>query len=200
MLSTHLRLGLPSGLFHSGFPTNIPRDFFTLHSCYMPCPPHPPWLNHSNYTRSGWRVQVQINSAHFKRNRIWIAETNVPNTHLRNQPKWRERSQRVNFWKHIITLREFHNTDALCGRRDSTGFKSASSPKIWHRFTTSTQFHQAPYSVFSAICATICWFFQAEMWFVWTICKCLIQYMQVCVCVCVCSHVQGGKRDENNGF
>jgi hypothetical protein len=27
-----------------------------LHLCYMPCPSHPPWLNHSNYT---WkRVQV----------------------------------------------------------------------------------------------------------------------------------------------
>jgi hypothetical protein len=26
-LSTHLRLGLPSGLFHSGFPTNILHAF-----------------------------------------------------------------------------------------------------------------------------------------------------------------------------
>jgi hypothetical protein len=48
-LRTHLRLGLPSGLLPSGFPTNT-------HSCYMPCPSHPPWLGHSNYT---WRsVQV----------------------------------------------------------------------------------------------------------------------------------------------
>jgi hypothetical protein len=34
-LSIHLRLGLPSGLLPSGFPTNI------LYSCYMPCPSHP---------------------------------------------------------------------------------------------------------------------------------------------------------------
>jgi hypothetical protein len=45
ILFTHLRLGLPSGLFPSWFPP-LP------HSCYMPCPFHPPWLDHSNYT---WR-------------------------------------------------------------------------------------------------------------------------------------------------
>jgi hypothetical protein len=27
-----------------------------LHSCYMPCQSHPPWLDHSNYT---WRT-VQV--------------------------------------------------------------------------------------------------------------------------------------------
>jgi hypothetical protein len=38
ILSTHLRLGLPSGLSPSGFPTNILYAFvFSLHSCYMPC-------------------------------------------------------------------------------------------------------------------------------------------------------------------
>jgi hypothetical protein len=26
------------------------------HSCYMPCPSHPPWLDHSNYV--WWGVQV----------------------------------------------------------------------------------------------------------------------------------------------
>jgi hypothetical protein len=40
LLPTHLRLGLPSGL--------IP----VLHSCYMPRPAHPSWLDHCNYT---WR-------------------------------------------------------------------------------------------------------------------------------------------------
>jgi hypothetical protein len=34
-LSTHLHLGLPSGLFPSGFPTII---LYSPHSCYMPCP------------------------------------------------------------------------------------------------------------------------------------------------------------------
>jgi hypothetical protein len=28
------------------------RISFLPHSCYMPCPPHPSWLDHSNYT---WR-------------------------------------------------------------------------------------------------------------------------------------------------
>jgi hypothetical protein len=52
ILSTHLRLDLPSDLFPSGFPTNILYAFlfspFLLHAC----PSHPPWLDHSNYT---WR-------------------------------------------------------------------------------------------------------------------------------------------------
>jgi hypothetical protein len=40
---THLRLGLPSGLFPSGLPTNILYAFlFSPYSCYMPCPSHPP--------------------------------------------------------------------------------------------------------------------------------------------------------------
>jgi hypothetical protein len=37
ILSTNLHLGLPSGLFPSGFPTNILHAFlFSPHSCYMP--------------------------------------------------------------------------------------------------------------------------------------------------------------------
>jgi hypothetical protein len=42
ILSTHLRLS------HQ-YPTCSP---LVPHSCYMPCPPHPPWLDNSNYT---WR-------------------------------------------------------------------------------------------------------------------------------------------------
>jgi hypothetical protein len=40
ILSNHLRLGLPSGLFSSGFSINIPH---VPHSCYMPFLSHPPW-------------------------------------------------------------------------------------------------------------------------------------------------------------
>jgi hypothetical protein len=47
-LSAHLRLGLPSGLFPSGFPTNILYAIPSPHPCYMPCPSHPPSLYHSN--------------------------------------------------------------------------------------------------------------------------------------------------------
>jgi hypothetical protein len=35
------------------YPIRIPP---LPHSCYMPCPSHPPWLDHSNYT---WR-RVQV--------------------------------------------------------------------------------------------------------------------------------------------
>jgi hypothetical protein len=63
ILSTHLRLGLPSGLFWLShkYPICIPR---LSHSCYTSCPPHPPWLDHFNYT---WRrVQVRkIFKIHF---------------------------------------------------------------------------------------------------------------------------------------
>jgi hypothetical protein len=38
-LSTHLRLGLPSGLFSSGFPTNILFAFLYLPFCAT-CPAH----------------------------------------------------------------------------------------------------------------------------------------------------------------
>jgi hypothetical protein len=56
ILSTSLRLGLPSGLFPSRFPTNNLYAFLFPRSCYMPRPSHPPRLDHSNYT---WR-RVQI--------------------------------------------------------------------------------------------------------------------------------------------
>jgi hypothetical protein len=59
ILSTLLRLCLPSGLFPSGFPTNILYAFPSLpHSCYMPCPSHPPWLDHSNTTEINYNLFI----------------------------------------------------------------------------------------------------------------------------------------------
>jgi hypothetical protein len=43
ILSIHLRLALASGLFPSGISINILYAFLFPHSCYMPCPSHPPW-------------------------------------------------------------------------------------------------------------------------------------------------------------
>jgi hypothetical protein len=57
ILSSHIRLCLPSGLFPSGFPT-IP---LLPHDGRMPCPSHPRWLYLSNYT---WR-QVRGSMRHF---------------------------------------------------------------------------------------------------------------------------------------
>jgi hypothetical protein len=57
ILSTHLRLGHPSGRFPFGFPTNnLYTVFYFPHSIYMSYPPHPPRLDNSNYN---WR-RVQI--------------------------------------------------------------------------------------------------------------------------------------------
>jgi hypothetical protein len=57
ILSSHRRLRLPTGLFPPGFPIRTLCAFlFSPHACYMPCPSHPNWLDHSNYI---WqRVQV----------------------------------------------------------------------------------------------------------------------------------------------
>jgi hypothetical protein len=41
MVSIHLRLGLPRGLFTSDFATNILHAFFRPNSCYMPFQSHP---------------------------------------------------------------------------------------------------------------------------------------------------------------
>jgi hypothetical protein len=51
ILFSHLRLGLPSGLFPSGY-----MHSSSPHVCYIPCTSHPPLLDNSNYTL--WRVQV----------------------------------------------------------------------------------------------------------------------------------------------
>jgi hypothetical protein len=56
ILSAHLRLGLTSGLFLLAFPPISCMNSSSPHSCYMPCPSHPPWFDHCNYV---WRwVQV----------------------------------------------------------------------------------------------------------------------------------------------
>jgi hypothetical protein len=55
--STHLRLGLPSGLLPSCFPTkNLYAFLFRPHYCCMPHPSRPPRPNYSNST---WR-RVEI--------------------------------------------------------------------------------------------------------------------------------------------
>jgi hypothetical protein len=56
ILSTHLRLGLPSSLLFSGFHQYPTCISLLSHSYYMPCPSHLPRFDHSNYT---WqRIQV----------------------------------------------------------------------------------------------------------------------------------------------
>jgi hypothetical protein len=56
ILSTHQRLGIPSGLFPPGFPTNILYASLFSPFVFHALPISSPWLDHSNYT--WWRVQV----------------------------------------------------------------------------------------------------------------------------------------------
>jgi hypothetical protein len=55
-LSFRLRLGLPSGLFASGFPMKILYTLLFYPWLLHAYPSHLPWLVHSNYT--WWRIQV----------------------------------------------------------------------------------------------------------------------------------------------
>jgi hypothetical protein len=62
IICTHLSLGLHSGHFLLTFPPISYTHSFSLHSCYMPYPAHPPWLVYFNYT---WR-RVEVKEApHF---------------------------------------------------------------------------------------------------------------------------------------
>jgi hypothetical protein len=56
ILSSHLHLGLPSGLYPFGSPTKILHAFLFSPMCYMVCSSHPFWPEHSNYT--WWRILV----------------------------------------------------------------------------------------------------------------------------------------------
>ena len=55
ILSSHLRLGLPSGLFPSGFPTKTLHTPLP-HTRYVPCPSHSSRFDNPNNV--GWLVQV----------------------------------------------------------------------------------------------------------------------------------------------
>jgi hypothetical protein len=57
ILSYSLRVGLPSGLFLSGFPTKTLHALFL--TCYMPCASYLLWRGHSNII---WRLMHQIPS------------------------------------------------------------------------------------------------------------------------------------------
>jgi hypothetical protein len=63
ILSSHLSLSLPSGLFsfwlsHQNYISlSIP---LLSHACCIPCSSYPPWLYYSNYI---WR-EIQVNEAH----------------------------------------------------------------------------------------------------------------------------------------
>jgi hypothetical protein len=48
ILSSHLRLGLPGGLFPSDCPTTILYAFLISYACYMSRPFHSPWFDHLN--------------------------------------------------------------------------------------------------------------------------------------------------------
>jgi hypothetical protein len=66
ILSTHLRLVFLVVSFLLAFPPISSSS----HSCYVPCPSHPPWLDHSNYV---WRG---VEAPHY------VVSSNLPSLHL----------------------------------------------------------------------------------------------------------------------
>jgi len=57
ILSSHLCLGIPNGLFSSGFPTKTPyASLLCPNTCYTPSPSHPSGFDHPKNT--GWAVQI----------------------------------------------------------------------------------------------------------------------------------------------
>jgi hypothetical protein len=80
ILSTHLRLGLPSGLFPYGFPTNNLYPFlFSAIRATCPAQSHPPRLYYSNYT---WRrVQITKLFVIFHAHEKWVRSP-PPRSHL----------------------------------------------------------------------------------------------------------------------
>jgi len=57
---SHLRLGLISSLFPSGFQSKIVRIAHLFYTCFMLHPSHPPWFDHPNSI--WWSVQVRSSS------------------------------------------------------------------------------------------------------------------------------------------
>lgn len=55
ILASNLCLGLPNGLFTSGFPTRIFYTFLISHAYYMCYPFHSTWFDHPNIW---WKIQV----------------------------------------------------------------------------------------------------------------------------------------------
>jgi hypothetical protein len=60
MLRSHLCLGLTSGLFPSGFPTETVCNSPLAHTRYMPLPSHSSRFVHPN--NIGWGVQISLRS------------------------------------------------------------------------------------------------------------------------------------------
>jgi hypothetical protein len=56
ILSCHLRVGIPSGLFTSASQPKCLHISHLAHTCYMPRPSHPPWSDNPNSI--WWRVQI----------------------------------------------------------------------------------------------------------------------------------------------
>lgn len=56
-------MGLPCGLFNSGFSRKSLHAFFSFtYACHMPCPPHSPWFCHPSML---WRCKQLLSLCNF---------------------------------------------------------------------------------------------------------------------------------------
>jgi hypothetical protein len=77
ILSSHLCLGLPGGLFSYGFPTKILYAFLIFHPCYMPCPSYPTWLYHTSIAWGNVQITVFIIMQSSPASRHFIQSSNI---------------------------------------------------------------------------------------------------------------------------
>jgi hypothetical protein len=107
ILSFHLFLGVPTGLFPAGFPIKILYAFSFPHALYMPDPSNPPWFDHPNDI---WRrvqimelltMQLSPSSCHF------IPLQSVPFAYC---------TRPVSFWMFTVRAAQVHFYSLLIER------------------------------------------------------------------------------------
>jgi hypothetical protein len=81
MLSSHLRLGLPTGFFPSGPQPKACKQLSLPHACYMSHPPYPPWFNHPNNIRRRLQAMKVIITQFYPRSVFLPFRTKYPSHH-----------------------------------------------------------------------------------------------------------------------
>jgi hypothetical protein len=130
----HLRLNLPSGLFHLRFHTKKTK-WLISHACYKPRAAHPRWFHHSNIWWWGHIMKLFIMQIHSTSNYfILLGPKFIPRTFLSqtvspcSSLKVTDQISRPHNYNQItvvyILIIMFLNIDRLCGPVVRVGYRS----------------------------------------------------------------------------